>query len=95
MQTAIFTNKMPPYLYMERPDGTADVFIYRETLNEVEEGYEYETNEFNTSILSEHDIAEDPYSFMDYSEKEPDVETIAEMAYVNSEIALALLEMEI
>lgn len=59
---------------MALPTGEADVFICKPTGNELEEGYEYETNEFRTKKLSESDIASDPYSYLDYEEKEPTVE---------------------
>lgn len=63
------SNPMPNYIYMPLPDGRADVFIYK-PINETEDSYEYETNEFRTSKLTKSDIASDPFKYLDYEEKE-------------------------
>lgn len=71
----VTTNKMPEYIYMQLPDGRADVFIYK-FVGESEDGesYEYESNEFRTSKLSEADIASNPLRYLGYSEREQTLE---------------------
>lgn len=76
MQIAKFTDKLDiNYKYMLLPGGEADVFIYNFVEeNKTEDGkeYIYEFNQFRVKIdeISEDDVKANPFSFLDYSNKE-------------------------
>lgn len=71
---AVFSERQPDYKYMERGDGTADVFInnfIKKERNEEDSNFSfiYEQNEFrvNTDEITEEMISESPLDWIDYS----------------------------
>ncbi|MBQ9657140.1 MAG: hypothetical protein IJV31_00030 [Clostridia bacterium] len=75
-----YNERQPEFKYMDKHDGTADVFINKfieEKTNE-EDGstsFIYEKNEFtvNTNEITEEMISENPMNYLDYPPKKIEI----------------------
>lgn len=95
MRTKINTSvTMPEYIYMPLPSGEVDVFIYK-FISEDEDGmYEYETNEFRTTVITEDMVAKDPLKYLDYKEIVPTIdEKINVLEAQNEMLTECLIEL--
>ena len=82
--------------YTKRADGMAEVWLYRDIHEEKDADGNSDfvaDGVFFTTMLDEAEVLAQKDSYF-VDDSDPTTEELAQMAYVNSELALALLEVE-